>query len=305
MQIKSDISEKTMLVFSIGWAQLSEKRKGDTMNKMRAAVVVFFLLTAPLISFASNEKSTIEVKGTAYSTVKPDIAHFILKISGSGENYESSTGQAESKVEEMKKIFNEIMGLIPDVSEVKREYAPQNIFSEGDYMEIQKEYFKNMAQAMKGEEIENIKDQKGKEMTTSIFVYFPALGIEEQNIVKLKSTLAEHEIAFNKSNIFDFTQNFDINKSSILFGLQTSSHYLESLSREAYREARQKAEVIAKSTNRNNVTVLKISGCGASLEGPVNASNINEHIGKDLGPLSADPGRLVIKFSSDYEFVAE
>jgi uncharacterized protein YggE len=298
------MSEKK-LVFTIGWGLFIKKRKEDTMNRIKITVIMFFLLAAPLISFASNEKSTIEVKGTAYSIVKPDIAYFILKISGSGENYESSTKKATAKIEEMKIIFKEIMGSVPDVSEVKREYTPQNIFSEGDYMEMQKEYFKNMSQAMKGEEIEDIKDEKGKEMTTSIFIYFSALEFSDQNIVKLKSRLAEHEIAFNKSNIFDLSSSFDTNKSSILFGLQTPFHHLEGLSREAYKDARQKAEVIAKSMNWNNIRVLKISGCGASLEGPVSTSNINEQIGKDLGPLSVDPGKLVIKFSSDYEFTAE
>jgi uncharacterized protein YggE len=275
------------------------------MNKIKVIIVMFFLLAAPLISFASNEKGTIEVKGTAYSIVKPDIAYFILKISGSGGNYEASTKDATAKIEEMKKIFSEIMGSVPEVSEVKREYAPQNIFSEGDYMEMQKEYFKNMAQAMKGEEIDDLKGEQSKGMTTNIFIFFSALEFSDQNIVKLKSTLAEHEIAFNKSNLFDLSPTFDINKSSILFGMQTPFHHLEGLSREAYKDALHKAEVIVKSTIWNNLRLLKISGCGASLEGPVSTDNINEQIGKDLGPLSVDPGKLVIKFSNNYEFATE
>lgn len=271
----------------------------------RNVLILILLLAVPQVSFAAgDQKASIETKGIAFVIVKPDIAHFILKVSGSGENYESSTENAKRNIEEMKTTFQKTMGQDIDIREIKRDYKPRDLFSEKDYMEAQKEYFKSMAQAIKGEDITDTKEEEKEKMVTDVFVYFSVNKFTEGDILKFKSALAEKKIAFNKSNLFNFSI-FDINQSSILFGVQNPVHHLENLSKDAYENAFQKAKIISKSSGKKIVGIKKISGCGECLEGPVNIAEINKYMGADLGPLTLDPNRLVIKYEKKYEFEIE
>jgi hypothetical protein len=272
------------------------------MKKQIILIMTILLLVLPHLSHSENKKSVIKVEGESYAIVKPNIAHYFLKISGIGENYKESTEKAIQKIEDMKKVFEEIMGVKPEISLVKRENKLKGKFYDDDFMEYQKEYFTSIAKAIKGEEIQETEEIEKKEMITDIYVYFSTEHFSEDKILQFKTIMAEKEIAFDKKSLFDFSIDFDIRKSSIFFGLKEPSQYLEKLAAEAYFKAKEKAMKIAKASNVKIGKLEKISGCGQDLEGTISISNINSLVGRDLGPLSADPNRLTIKFKKDYEF---
>jgi hypothetical protein len=170
-------------------------------------------------------------------------------------------------------------------------------------MEMQQEAMKSLAKAMKGEETSPAVKEKKKEMTTSMMVYFTSSNFSEDSMLRLKSKLAEREIAFDKNGLFDFPMDIDMNKSSILFGLKEPNQLLATLASEALLNARRNAEIIAKASNRTLGDIFSIGGCGCDLEGTVTITDKGNLLGKDLGPLSVDPSRLVVKYDKKYEFM--
>jgi hypothetical protein len=266
--------------------------------------IAFLVLIMSFSVYAAEESRVIEVESEAHIILKPDLAHLVLKISGVGDNYKKSTENAKFKIEEMKEIVKEIVGTIPEVKELKRENKPQGML-DGDMMEYQKEYFSNMAKAMKGEDITVDEATKKQVMTTNILVYFTLTSFSDESILDLKSRLAEKEIAFDKESLFDFTSGFSIKTSSILFGIKEPSNYLGELASEAFDTARKKAAIIAAASDQKLGDLFRISGCGDDLEGTVSISDINTLVGKDLGPLSTDPNRLVIRYKKKYKFLIE
>jgi len=270
------------------------------INKIAAALVfgIFF----PIIAWASDATNTLEVKGQAYSVVKPDIAYFFLKIDGQGQSYEVSTQQAQKKVEELKKNLVEIMGAPIEISTLKKEIKPKGALSEDSMMEMQQEAMKSLAKAMKGEESALPSKEKKKEMVTTIMVYFTSPNFSDESILRLKSKLAEKEIAFDKNGLFDFSSSIDLNSSTIVFGLKDPNRLLAAVASEALVNARRNAEIIAKASNKSLGGVVSIGGCGCDLEGTVSMVGNGNLVGRDLGPLSADPNRLVVKYEKNYGF---
>jgi hypothetical protein len=273
------------------------------IKKISAAVAVFIFL--PVFALALDATNAIEVKGQSYSVVKPDIAYFFLKINGSGENYEASTLQAKNKIEELKKILAEVMGSSIEINILKKEIKPKDAISEENIMEMQQEAMKNLAMAMKGEDVTPSAQEKKKEMTTAIMVYFSSKTFSDESILRLKSKLAEKEIAFDKKGLFDFPIDIDMNKSSILFGLMEPDRPLAALASEAYGNARRNAEIIARASNKKLGVIIRIGGCGNDLEGTVNITDKGNLLGRNLGPLSIDPSRLVVKYEKKYEFALQ
>jgi len=123
----------------------------------------------------------------------------------------------------------------------------------------------------------------------------------------LMNSLAEKEIAFNKSNLFDFdfASDFAFNKSAIYYGMKSSAKYLEALAAEAFRKAEADAKILATAVNKKMTGLVNVTGCGDILEGPVSLQFKTNLTGKDLGPLSADSERLAIRFSKDFGFRIE
>jgi hypothetical protein len=269
-------------------------------NKIFTAVVFWVFL--PVLAAASNATNTIEVKGQSFSVVKPDIAYFFLKIDGKGENYEVSTLQAKSKIEELKKNLADVMGGSIEINILKKEIKPKNSLSEDNIMEMQQEAMKSLAKAMKGEESSAAIKEKKKEMTTAIMVYFSSSNFSDESILRLKNRLAEKGIAFDKNGLFDFSASIDMNNSTIVFGLKEPNHLLAALASEAYVNARRNAEIIAKSSNKALGDIASIGGCGCDMEGTVTISDKGNLLGRDLGPLSVDPSRLVVKYDKKFEF---
>lgn len=269
-------------------------------NKIITAVVFWVFL--PVLALASNATNTIEIKGQSYRIVKPDIAYFFLKISGEGENYEVSTLQAENKIEELKKNLVDVMGRSIEINILKKEIKPKSSLSEDNILEMQQEAMKSLAKAMKGEEALATSTEKKREMTTAIMVYFSSSNFTDESILRLKNRLAEKGIAFDKNSFFDLTTSIDMNNSTIVFGLKEPNHLLAALASEAYVTARKNAEVIAKSSNKILGDIASIGGCGCDMEGTVTISDKSNLLGRDLGPLSVDPSRLVVKYDKNFAF---
>jgi hypothetical protein len=270
------------------------------INKIATAVV--FLIFLPVLAWASGAANTVEVKGQSYSVAKPDIAYFFLKIDGKGEDFEVSTQQAKNKIEELKKSLAEIMGSSIEINILKKEIKPKASLSEDSIMEMQQEAMKSLAKAMKGEENAPPAKEKKKEMITTMMVYFTSANFSDDSILRLKSKLADKEIAFDKNGLFDFPSSIDMNNSTVVFGLKEPNRLLAALASEAYVNARRNAEIIARASNKALGGTVSIGGCGCDLEGTVTISDKGNLLGKDLGPLSVDPSRLVVKYEKKYEF---
>ncbi|MFH2045082.1 MAG: hypothetical protein ABIK92_08035 [Pseudomonadota bacterium] len=99
-----------------------------------------------------------------------------------------------------------------------------------------------------------------------------------------------------------FSFDYDSSTSAIFFGLKNSDIHLEKLSTEAFEKALQKAKIIAQGAHQKLGKLIAISGCSSELKGSVDIFDHSNLTGKDLGQLSADPNRLLIRFSKYYEF---
>jgi len=137
---------------------------------------------------------------------------------------------------------------------------------------------------------------------TVISVYFSFEKFTQESIVTLKSKLIDKEIAFDKQSLYDFSFDFDYSKSAIVFGLSSYDKLFSELAAEAYNNAKNDAKVIVSATGNKLGELLRVSGCSDKLEGSVNLSDNLNLTGKNLGPLSLDPKRLLVKFSTTYEF---
>ncbi len=257
-------------------------------------------LLMPVSSFAEDTDNLIKVEGRSSLVAKPDIAHCFLKITGQGENYETSNKAAKDKISEMVKVLRTVVGEVPEISVLKVKNSPKGKSFEDMY---QKDFITGMAKAIKGEELPEAKSPTKKEMMTTITVYFSLTKFSEENILQLMNILAEKEIAFDKEGLFDLPFEFDLKRSAIFYGLISSDKYFKTLATDVYKKARLKAKIIAEAANKKLGKLMKITGgCGDKLKGSVTLSDRSNLTGKDLGPLSADPSRLVISFSKDFEF---
>ncbi len=263
------------------------------------AISILFVFTVPEGAFSCENDHVIKVQGEARIVKKPDIAHCFLKITGEGPNYDLSTKAAKDKVSILEKYLKEQSGEKPEISVMKIENKPKGKSFDDMY---QKDFITGMAKAIKGEELTTESPKSKKEMTTIISIYFNLLKFTEDEIIGLRTALSEKEIAFDKNNPFDFSFDYDPNTSAIFFGLKNPNSHLEKLSTEAFENALQKAKIIVQGAHLKLGKLISISGCGSELKGSVDISDRSNLTGKDLGPLSADPNRLLVKFSTNYEF---
>ncbi len=272
--------------------------------KGKFRVLVFLVLfLIPTVSIASDLENFIQIKGEASTIVAPDIAHCFLIITGDGENYESSNKSADDKLLQLTEVLKTILQEVPQLAILKVENKPRAKTFDQSY---QKEFYVEIAKAMKGEapaEAEPVK----KEMVTNISVYFTLTNFSKESTLKLMSSLAQKEIAFNKGSMFDFDlpSEFTFNKSAIYYGVANSDKYLETLASTAFKQAERNAKIIASSVNRKLSGLVNVTGCGDILEGSASLPFRSNLTGKDLGPLSTDPSRLIIKFSKDFGFKIE
>jgi len=261
------------------------------------AIVVF-----PVIAQAAEPEDFIQVKGEASIVVKPDIAHCFLIVSGEGASYEASSRVAYEKLAQLGEELKAVLQESPQLQVLKVENRPKGKAFDENY---QKEMFMEMAKAMKGEL--PAAGPVRQEMATNISVYFTLSKFTKESILKLMNALAEKEIAFNKSSMFDFdfAADFAFNRSAIYFGMTDGANHLEKLAAEAFRKAEGHAKILAKAVNRKMTGLVNVTGCGDIPEGAVTVPFKTNLTGKDLGPLSADSERLAIKFSKDFGFRIE
>ena len=267
------------------------------------AIIFFAALFIPGFSVANDLENFIQVKGEASTIVKPDIAHCFLIITGHGDNYESSNKSANDKVSQLTAALKSTLEEVPQLNILKVENKPKaKSFDESQ----QKEFFMDMAKAMKGEAPAEVGPAK-KEMVTNISIYFALSKFSKESILKLMSSLAEKEIAFDKGSMFDFDlpSEFTFNKSTIYYGVASSDRYLEMLAAEAFKKAENDAKIIASSVNKKLTGLVNVTGCGDALEGNASLPFKSNLTGRDLGPLSTDSSRLIIKFSKDFGFKIE
>lgn len=163
-----------------------------------------------------------------------------------------------------------------------------------------------MAKAMKGKTPGKLAEEQ-KEVGTHITVYFTLTKFDQESILALMNTLAEHEIAFDKQSKyeFDFSTEFTVGRSMIYFGLLNSDEQIGALAGEAYRKAEHEAQIVAAATKKKLTSLINITGCGDLIEGNVTMSDNSNLTGKALGPLSSDPTRLMIRLSRDFGFKFE
>ena len=262
-------------------------------------LVILSVLTVPGVSFSCDDDHAIKVQGESRIVVAPDIAHCFLKITGEGPNYDLSTKAAKNKVAILKQYLKAMSGEKPEISVMKIENKPKGKSFDDMY---QKDFINGMAKAIKGEELTEDNSEPKKEMATIISIYFNLLKFSEDEIINLRTALSEKEIAFDKDNPFEFSFDYNPSTSAIFFGLQNPNRHLEKLSRQAFENALRKANIIAQGANRNLGKLISISGCSSELKGSVQISDRSNLTGRDLGPLSVDPNRLMVKFSTNYEF---
>lgn len=268
-------------------------------------IVIIFLVTLliPTFSIANDLENFIQIKGEASTIVKPDIAHCFLIITGDGENYEASNKSADDKLSQLTEVLKTTLQEVPQLAILKVENKPKAKTFDQSY---QKEFFVEMAKAMKGEAPVEAGPAK-KEMVTNISVYFTLTKFSKESILKLMNSLAQKEIAFDKGSMFDFDlpSEFTFNKSAIYYGVANSDKYLKTLVSDAFKKAERNAKIIASSVNKNLSGLVNVTGCGDILEGNASLPFKSNLTGKDLGPLSTDPSRLIIKFSKDFGFKIE
>ncbi|MEW6417726.1 MAG: SIMPL domain-containing protein [Nitrospirota bacterium] len=274
---------------------------------MVARLVIFVVLSTflmPVCSFADEEGNILKVKGEASMVVKPDIAHFFLRITGEGENYDLSNKKAKDKISQLNEILKTILQDSPELNILKVENKPKSKSIEDAY---QKDFIVGMAKAIKGEMPEEQTAPVKKEMTTATTVYFSLSNFSDENILKLMNALSEKGIAFDKSSMFEFDMPFEytFNKSAIFYGVMNSDKYLETLALEAYKKATLQARLISQAVDKKLGKLVNITGCGEALTGGTTLPDQFNLTGKNLGPLSVDSSRLTIKFSKDFGFRIE
>lgn len=259
------------------------------------------LLFSPKFSDAKDLENYLQVKGEASVIVKPDIAHCFLKITGEGETYEASNNAANEKLAQLNDVLKDNLGEIPQLQTLRIESGPKGRNFDENY---EKNLFVGVAKAMKGEE--PAEKAKKKEIATSISVYFTLTKFTRESILKLTNDLADKDIAFDKNVMFDFPMSdFTFGRSMILYGVSSLDNYLESLAALAFKKAERDAKILSKAVNKKLRGLVNITGCGDLLEGDVSLSFRSNPTAKDLGPLSTDPSRLMIKFSKDFGFKIE
>jgi hypothetical protein len=275
-------------------------KKEDIMKFRIAAIFFIAIVSLSGVSNAAQVENYIQVKGEASIVVKPDIAHCFLIVTGYGKNYEASTKAANEKLGQLKSLLKTTLKESPEMTVLKIDNKPR-----GEGYD-RKQYFSEMAKAIKGE-APGKEAEEQKEVGTHITVYFVLTNFNRESILTLINTLAEKEIAFNKSSRFefDFYTEINIGQSGFYFGILNSDKQLAILSAEAYRKAEHDAQIIAAAIKKKLVGVVSITGCGDILEGNASMSEKWNLTGKVLGPLSSDPTRLLIRFSKDFGFKIE
>lgn len=283
--------------------EMGNKQEEENMGHRISVVILFIALLIPVISAAADLENFIQVKGEASTVVKPDIAHCFLIVSGYGASYEAASKAANDKFSQLGEVLKSVLQKAPQLDVLKVENKPRGKTFDEAY---QKELFMDMAKAMKGEAPSEAGPAK-KEMATNISVYFTLSNFSKDSILRLMNSLAEKEIAFDKSSMFDFdfAADFAFNKSAIYYGMASSEKYLEALASQAFKKAERDAKIIASAVNKKLSGLVNVTGCGDILEGSVSLPFKTNLTGKDLGPLSADSSRLMIKFSKDFGFRIE
>lgn len=263
----------------------------------KVVVVLALLMALTGRAFAAETENYLQIKGEATVIVKPDIAHCFLNVTGAGENYAASNKAANDKLSRLSDVLKTALKETPQLNILKTESKPKSkTFDE-------KEYFTEMAKAMKGEApLAEGKDKK--EMATTITVYFSLTKFTPESILKLMNTLSEQEIAFDKGSRFDFetTLDFNFTKSAIYFGVKNTDDHLSALAAAAFKKAEHTANILAQAFKKKVTGLLNVTGCGDLLEGSMSIPFKSNITGKDLGPLSGDPSKLMIKFSKDFGF---
>jgi hypothetical protein len=242
--------------------------------------------------------NVISAQGEAYLIVEPDIAHCFIKIQGDGETYELSKKTAHDKKQVLTEIIKKTFNQAPEIIVIRTFDQPKKPDRDDKYS---KQFVQGMAKAIKGEDLDSDTKDKPGEFSSIINVFFSIPGYQKETIEKLKSSLAENKIAFDKHERYSFYYQTYLDSSFILFGLKDPGPHLESLAKSAFEVAQHDADVIAQSTGKNIGDLIGISGCGGSLKGTTDFDD-SVWIGKNLGPLSIDPDRLNIKFEKSFEF---
>jgi len=269
------------------------------MKKLLTCIILsicILVLTCPVIAGQDN---TVKVKGVSYSVVMPDTAYMYLYIKGTGKNYDESNKSAEEKIDLLEGIIAETVTEKTEIVILKR----KNKVKTDDIDFGQKAFIEGMAKAMKGEKIVDKEEkEKEKEKQTVINAYLTFKKLPESDMIKLQGKLAENKIAFSEKNIYDYFSSLNLEGDAVFYGLKEPFVQLKLLSKPAYDNARLHAMAIAEGAGKKLGKISSITTCGSCLEGESSLNEASGKVGKDLGPLSFDPNRLVIKYSADYYF---
>jgi len=269
------------------------------MKKILHLLVLAIVFPSLAAAGVSNSKA-ISVEGVAYLIVKPDIAHCFVKVEGEGNSYALAKKNVTEKMAVLHTILKNNFSHAPEITVIRAINQPK----EEEYgADFDKKFVQGMAKAIKGENLdaEGDSEDEPNKFSSIINVFFSIPGYEKSTIEKMKSDLAEKEIAFDKQERFSFYRRANLENSFLLFGLEDPSHHLESLVKSAFEVAQHDATVIAQSTGKKVGNLIGISGCGGTIEGTADFDD-SVWIGKDLGPLSADPERLNIQFEKSFDF---
>lgn len=270
------------------------------MNVRITVMLLFVFAVLSGISNAAETENYIQVKGESCVNVKPDVAHCFLIVADYGKNYEASSKAANEKLDQLKSLLKITLKETPEITVIKIDNKPKNKSFD------QQRYLTEMAKAIKGETPGKLTDDK-IEFGTHITVYFTMTNFSRESILGLMNSLAEKEIAFEKSISFeyDYSSEFTVGKSMMYFGLQNPDKQIGLLASEAFYNAEHDAKIIAAAIKKNLVGLINVTGCGNIIEGNVTMPDNSYLTGKSLGPLSSDPTRLIIRFNKDFGFRIE
>ncbi len=269
------------------------------IHKCKVILAVCVILS--FSSFAYAEQN-LTIKGYSYSIVKPNIAHIILKITGEGNDYAESETIADNNLKEVialaKAHFN--ADISPAIIKVKNKVKSQ--LDNGDYSDYTQEYFKQMASAMKGEEIEVLKSKKENVYATTKFIYFSMNDYSVKAIDAFRNALVNAKLAFSEKVTFDYMSSFELNKSYIIYGMKDHYGQLENMTRDAYSNALLKARHTVNAVGSTLGKLISIEKGCKEIEGTVDISEMNKLLGKNLGPVSSDPLAIPLEYNVKFVF---
>ncbi len=259
-------------------------------------LIAALLLILPPNLIAQESNRSIKVKGESSTIVKPTVAHFFVKVSGTGKSYAESMKNAQDELDKLTVQLNKIL---PSPIELQVLNIDSKI--EGESLE---DLYRDGAivKSMLGIKSES----KEPEKITVMSLYFSLDEFTPESIIEFKDKLAETGVYFSTANRpigYGFENEYG--RTTILFGLSNKDDLLAKLTKESYEKAKRDATIMAEATGNKIGQLQKLTCCKNELTGSFVLDSWRESpalTGRELGPVSLDPERLQVTFSSDFIF---